>query len=145
VRIGVSASYAEPFVRALELVPEVRDHSSICCDRSDELAKLLNENYVDVAFLQLPHEPREIVVAQWMQNYVSVRSHGFAMSPSAPLPIVGHIGDISSAVARAIPVGICIRNYAPRVGIAPVIRIFESMMGQMGDLAETATVPALLR
>lgn len=66
VRIGVSASYAEPFVRALELVPEVRDHSSIYCDRSDELAKLLSENYVDVAFLQLPHEPREKVVAQWM-------------------------------------------------------------------------------
>ncbi len=72
VRIGVSATYAETFVRALELVPEVRDHSSIYCDRSDELAKLLSENYVDVAFLQRPHEPRERVVAQRMQNYVRV-------------------------------------------------------------------------
>ena len=196
VRIGVSATYAERFVRALEQVPEVRDHASIYCDRTDELAKLLTENYVDVALMQLAHETREKVVAQWMQEYVWVRSRGFVLSPGAPLPVVGHIGDISSTLAiealedqglayrmaftspgyharllavaasvglmavpracvpadlvvateyylpklRAFPVGICIRSEAPRAEIAPVIRIFETMMGQSAELAEAATL-----
>lgn len=100
VRIGVSNLYAEQLVDDLAAAPQLRDHASFCCDRSEELVRLLSENYVDVALMLSPQESRARIVARWNQDFVWVRARGFVLAPGAPLPIVGQIG--CAALTHAI-------------------------------------------
>lgn len=70
---------------------------SFYCDHSSELAKGVQEGYIDVACLLNP--PAEaFLAADWEETFVWARSRDLVVSPGAPVPIITWPGNILDSV-----------------------------------------------
>jgi DNA-binding transcriptional LysR family regulator len=87
LRVGVSVDYVEPFLQGWSKIkPDLC--IQIFSNTSTEIAKGLNDGFLDVGCLQGEDAARNQIIDEWEEPFVWARHPQFVTSPGAPIPLV---------------------------------------------------------
>jgi DNA-binding transcriptional LysR family regulator len=95
LRLGISTLFAREFFR--DQSAETLTHVVVHTDNSIGIAKGLVDGYLDIGCLLAPRdgvaEIEHLIVRQWDEQFVWVRSPRFVLNPGKPIPIITWPGD----------------------------------------------------
>lgn len=86
-RVGTNAIFSRLTIEAV--ASESAVEVNVLCDESDEIAKGLQDGYIDIGCLIGTQMNDKQLVVKWDEELVWVRARDFVLSPGSPIPIVG--------------------------------------------------------
>lgn len=95
LRIGVSTLMATDFVNAML----DQTGCNVYCDSSTEIAKGLNDGYVDVALMLHTNSDQPGCIASWDEEVCWVRSVNLIVGSESVIPLIGWHGNIADSIA----------------------------------------------
>lgn len=97
VRLGVSYLYADDYLNAAATRGALKG-VNVQAGHSDDIRRLLIEDYLDVACILSPEDhPDLAVIDTWQEQLVWVRAKDFVLSPGQPVPLIAKAGAVSEA------------------------------------------------
>lgn len=87
LRLGLSTLFVDEFCK-VGSAKGWDKYLNVSCGHSSELAKGLSGGYIDVGCLLSPPSDAGELVAEWLEEFVWVRSRDFVLSPGSPIPLV---------------------------------------------------------
>jgi molybdate transport repressor ModE-like protein len=98
IRVGISNLLAEVFMASWALArPRLPVH--ISCDTSEEIARRIEEGFLDIACFFEPNPATECLQT-WRESFVWVRGAGYMLRPDEPISLIaGHPGRFLNRLA----------------------------------------------
>jgi DNA-binding transcriptional LysR family regulator len=101
IRVGVPPPYVDRFMTGV-VKTSIGDNIAVSCEYSVVLGQMLDQGEIDLALIMNAPGRFSRTLAEWPERLVWGKSPGFTLSPGAPVPVIGRIGNAITALSLNI-------------------------------------------